>query len=139
MGLLLNQKLGGLLGAVTARVPYTAFTQVGGTATLARHTIGAQIPVGAHYLGSIVNVVTGFTGDTSAVITIGDGTDVDRYNTSTVDVSSAGFVSAGAPSGVPGHGTAKSPVISLTTGADTDNVSTGVVEVQLVYLNYQGG
>lgn len=134
MANLYNLKQGVGLDWVESRLAYTAFTKVEGTATKATASLGATIPVGAHVLGAQVVVHTGYTGDTSAVMTLGDGSDADRYNTSTIDVASSGYVSAGAPSGTLGHAAAVTPTVTLTTGADYDNVSAGDMTVRITFL-----
>ena len=77
------------------------------------------LPAGAVVTQAMISAVTGFAGDTSAVVTIGDGTDVDRYNTGTPDVfSDAEHVSAGAVSGVAYDLSAKTPTVTVTTATD---------------------
>lgn len=116
-------------------VAYDAFTDGGSTVGTYDLTVGT-IPAGATFLYAAVTAVTGFAGDTSAVMTIGDGTDVDRYNTSTVNVfaTAAAGVAAGAPSGVLYHTAAKTPKLTITTNADFTSVSAGSVTVELYYL-----
>ncbi|MCP5101005.1 MAG: hypothetical protein GY943_36100 [Chloroflexi bacterium] len=125
----------GPLVKLTETVAYDSFTDGGATVGTFDLTVGT-IPIGAHYLGSSVTAVTGFAGDTSAALTIGDGTDVDRYNTSTVDVFStaANGVAAGIPSGVVYHDAAKTVTLTITTAADFTSVSAGSVTVELFYL-----
>ena len=67
----------GILRKITQTVAYSAFTDGGGASGTFALTEGS-IPAGATVLFSAVTAITGFTGDTSAVITIGDGTDADR-------------------------------------------------------------
>lgn len=125
----------GPLVKLTETVGFAAFTDGGGAVGTYALTVGT-IPVGALYLGTAVTAITGFAGDVSAALTIGDGTDVDRYNTSTVDVFStaAAGVAAGAPSGVLYHAAAKTPTLTITTNADFTSVSAGSVTVELFYL-----
>ena len=80
--------------------------------------------------------VTGFAGDTSAVMTIGDGTDVDRYNTSTVNVfaTATGGIASGVPSGALYHAAAKTPVITITSATDWGAVNAGEVTIEMYYL-----
>ena len=94
------------------------------------------IPVGATFLYAAVTAITGFTGDTTAVATIGDGTDVDRYNTGTLDVFTtiAAGIAAGDPSGVRYHAAAKTPVVTITGGADFTSIVAGSITVELFYL-----
>lgn len=126
---------GASLVKIEQTVLRAAFTDGGaaiGTFTLTAGTI----PVGAFVLAASITAVTGFTGDTSAVLTIGDGSDVDRYNTGTpnVFVTAAAGVDAGVPSGVRYHTTAKSIILTITSAADFTNVSAGSVTVELYYL-----
>jgi hypothetical protein len=113
---------------------YAAFTD--GGAAVGTYDLANDIPIGATFLYAAVTAVTGFAGDTSAALTIGDGTDVDRYNASTIDVftTAANGVAAGAPSGVLYHDAAKTPKLTITTAADWGSVTAGSVTVELFYL-----
>lgn len=119
---------------ITATAGFAAFTDGGGTS--GTYTLTDQIPAGATVLYSAVTAVTGFTGDTSAVLIIGDGTDTDRYNTGTINVFSTAStgVAAGAPSGVVYHTAAKAPVLTVTSAADFTSVNAGSVTVEIYYL-----
>lgn len=125
----------GSLTKLTETVAYSDFTDGGATVGTYDLTVGT-IPAGALYVGTAVTAVTGFAGDTSAALTIGDGTDVDRYNTSTVNVfaTAASGVAAGLPSGVLYHAAAKTVTLTITTAADFTSVSAGSVTVSLYYL-----
>jgi hypothetical protein len=94
------------------------------------------VPAGAVLLGSKVIVGAGFAGDVSAALTIGDGSDVDRYNTGTIDVFStdATGVESGVPSGDKLIQVANSPTLTITTNADFTSVSAGSVTVSIYYL-----
>ena len=125
----------GILRKFTQTVTYDQFTDGGaavGTFTLTE----GSIPVGATVLYSAVTDVVGFTGNVSAVMTIGDGTDVDRYNTSTINVfaTADNGISAGAPSGVTYHAAAKDVVLTVTASSDWGSVAAGSVTVSLYYL-----
>lgn len=97
-----------------------------------------NIPAGAVVVRTIVKDIVGFAGDTSAVIQVGDGTDVDRYNTGTPNVfatASAG-VDMGAPSGTAFHATAKDVVVTITSDSDITAVITdgsGSIEITVLY------
>ena len=97
------------------------------------------IPAGAVYVRTTIDSVVGFTGDTSAVITIGDGTDVDRYNTGTPNVfATASHIDAGAPSGDLFHTADIEPVITITTATDFTLCKTdGKGEVVITMYWYQ--
>lgn len=88
------------------------------------------------YALAAITAVTGFAGDTSATITIGDGTDVDRYHTGTPSVfaTAANGVAVGSPSGVLYHDAAKTPTLIVTSATDFSSVSAGSVTVELFYL-----
>ncbi len=116
-------------------VAYDAFTDGGGTSGTFVITAGT-IPVGATFLYSAVTAVTGFAGDTSAVLIVGDGTDADRYNTGTPDVFStvAAGIAMGAPSGVQYHAVVGTITLTVTSAADFTSVSAGSVTVEFYYL-----
>lgn len=119
---------------ITATVAYDDFTD--GGAAVGTFDLTPTIPAGATFLNSAVTAITGFAGDTSAVLTIGDGSDVDRYNTGTIDVFStaATGAAAGAPSGTTYHTAAATVTLTVTTNADFTSVSAGSVTVELYYL-----
>lgn len=125
--------LGGM-GTIVQRVTYSQFTDGGSTAgTL---TLDGTIPAGAYVLRCVVADVTGFTGDTSAALIIGDGSDTDRYCTaSTVNVfATAVALDGGAPSGTAVHVLAKTPVLTITSGSDWGLVTAGALTVKIFYL-----
>jgi len=131
---LYNLKKGGPIDWVEQRFVPRSFAVDGGTTTISRASFGEVIPEGARWLATHVKVAAAFTGDTSAAITIGDGTDVDRYNTSTLTVSSAGTIAAGAASGTLDHAVEKTPVVTLTTGANGANVSAGDMTIRIMFV-----
>lgn len=111
---------------------YTAFTDGGGAA--GTYTYTSSIPKGAVVTRTMITAVTGFAGDTSATVTIGDGTDVDRYNTGTPNVfATATDIDAGAVSGTAYHSAAKAPVVTITSGADWGSVTAGSITVTIFY------
>jgi hypothetical protein len=93
------------------------------------------IPVGATVLRTSVTGVGAFLGDTSAVLTVGDGTDVDRYNTGTPSVFAAAVqITAGIPSGVAEHVAAIKPVLTVTSAADFTAVTAGALTIRILYM-----
>lgn len=112
-------KFGGVgrMECLQQTISVSSFTDGGGASgTLA---LNSTIPKGAVVTQTLITDVTGFAGDTSAVVTIGDGTDADRYNTGTPDVfSTATDVSAGVPSGTAYHSADKTPTVTVTSNAD---------------------
>lgn len=121
---------------ISQTVTRAQFTDGGSTSGTFVLTDGT-IPVGATVLFSAVEAITGFTGNTSAVILIGDGSDADRYSTGTpnVFVTAAGGVSVGAPSGVQYHDVGKSITLTITSATDFTNVTAGSVTVSVYYLD----
>jgi hypothetical protein len=122
--------------ALTETIAASAFTD-GGFA-IGTYTMVDWLPVGAICLASKVLVPAGFIGDTSAALTIGDGSDADRYNTGTIDIfttAAAGVVS-GLPSGIVLQITAVRPVLTVTTGANFTVVLTtgGSIMVSIYFI-----
>lgn len=105
----------------------TAASLVDGTAAVGTKTLAATIPAGAVFLRSTVTALVGFAGDVSATITLGDGTDADRYNTGTPDIftTAAAGVDLGAPSGTAFHSAAKAIVATVTSASDITPVLAG--------------
>ena len=96
--------------------------------------LGTSIPEGAIVVQSMIDAVTGFAWDTSAVLTIWDGTDVDRYNTGTPNVfATADHISAGAVSGTAYHAAAKTPVVTVTSNADFTSVTAWAATITIMY------
>jgi len=93
------------------------------------------IPDGAVVQRTILHTLTGFTNDTSAVITVGDGTTADRYNTGTpnVFVTNVSGVDMGAVSGTEWHDDAKTPRVTITTDSDFTSVNAGTCTVAIYY------
>lgn len=124
---------GGGLGCINQTFAYDDMVDGGGTSgTL---VLDEGIPDGARVDQSILHSLTGFTGDTSAVITIGDGTDVDRYNTGTPSVftTNASGCDLGVPSGTAWHDDAKSVTVTITSNADFTSVSAGEATISICY------
>ena len=125
----------GGLHRIVASVLYTDFTDGGGA--VGTLTLNDTIPDGSLFIRSMLTDLIGFSGDVSATVTIGDGADVDRYNTGTPSVftTEASGVDVGAPSGTAWHGDAKTPVITITTNADWTSVSAGACTVELLFYH----
>jgi hypothetical protein len=117
---------------LSERVTREQFTDGGGAS--GTYTMTKTIPAGAWVLRSKLLNVVGFTGNTSAVVTIGDGSDVDRYNTGTPSVfSNAVAIDLGAPSGTQIHTSPVAPVITVTGGSDFTNITAGAMTVEILY------
>lgn len=124
----------GAINKIEATIAFGDFVDVTTTGT---YTFTETIPIGAVVYACVLQpALVGFAGDTSAVITVGDGTDGDRYMTGTPDVFSdvAGGIALGAVSGTAYHAAAKSPVVTITTAADFTSVTAGSIEFALYYF-----
>jgi len=92
------------------------------------------IPLGATVVRSFLLALTGFTGDTSCTLTVGDGTDPDRYMTGTPSIftTAAGETDLGAISGTAYHTAAKSVTLTATSGSDWGAVTAGQATIVIV-------
>lgn len=118
------------MGVVTQRVAYTDFTDGGGASgTL---TLNQQIPAGAFVVRSVVYVETA-VGGTTPTLTIGDGTDADRYNTSTIAVATTGYKDGGAISGTAVTTAASNVVLTMAEATDFGLIDAGVLTVKVFY------
>ncbi len=122
----------GNVGVITETVARSAFTDGGSTS--GTYALKTQVPAGAFVERCFLVDVTGFTGDTSAVIIVGDGTDTDRYNTGTPSVyTTATALDLGAVSGTAIHTAAKTVTITITSAADFTSVTAGSLTIRLYY------
>ena len=124
--------LGGLQ-VISETVALADFTDGGGAA--GTYVLTEDIPQGAFVVRCYLLDVTGFTGDTSAVITVGDGSDADRYNTGTPSVfTTANAIDLGAVSGTAIHAAAvTAPTITITSGSDWGAVTAGQLTIRILY------
>jgi len=123
-------------------VSYGDFTDGGGTdGTLA---LTDTIPAGSFIFGTKVKVVTGFTGDTTCVMDIGDGSDADLFSYTTHNIyTAADNLVEGCDSSSGGStGTGIVPVTSETTvtltttsGSDWGAVTAGRMLVEVFYFS----
>lgn len=120
-------------GVISERVELADFTDGGAAAGMV--ALATQIPAGAFVTRAYLLNVTGFAGNTSAVATLGDGTDTDRYGAASGPSVFATVAAAdlGAPSGVQIHTAAKTPTLTVTAAADFTAVSAGAATVRIFY------
>lgn len=103
-----------------------------GGAAAGTYTCKFTLPAGFYIERAVVTNVTGFTGDTSAVITAGDGSDVDRMNAGTPSVfTTISGLYLGVPSGTAVVATAFKPVLTVTGGADFTSINAGQLDIQV--------
>lgn len=119
-------------GAVVQTVAVADFTD--GGAAVGTLVLDYGIPLGATVVRSFLLALTGFTGNTSCTLTVGDGTDPDRYNTGTPSIftTAAGETDLGAISGTAYHTAAKSVTLTATSGSDWGAVTAGQATVVIV-------
>lgn len=109
---------------------FSQFTDGGSAA--GTYTCGFTLPVNFNISRVILTNVVGFTGDTTAVITVGDGSDVDRLNAGTPSVfTTVAALNLGVPSGVAAIVTEFRPVLTVTGGADFTSVVAGRLDIQI--------
>jgi hypothetical protein len=120
-------------GEIRETVTVADFTDGGSAA--GTYVLVEQIPLGAWVLRTVLRNVTGFTGNTSATLTVGDGTDVDRYNTGTPSVfTTANAIDMAAPSGTQVHVAAASVTLTVTGGSDFTAVVAGQLTISIYFL-----
>ncbi len=119
-------------GTIIQTVSYSDFTD--GTAAVGTLVLTDGIPVGATVVRTFLQALTGFTGNVSCVLTVGDGTDPDRYMTGTPSIytTAAGETDLGAISGVAYHTAAKSVTLTATSDSDWTAVAAGAMTVVIV-------
>lgn len=134
-GLTMGGAVQGSIVKFSQTIPLASFTDGGGASGTFAITAGT-IPAGAYFLCCLATAVTGFAGDSSATVIIGDGTDTDRYNTGTPSVfaTAANGVSLGDPSGTRYHTAAVAPVVTVTSGSDFGSVTAGSIALEFYYL-----
>lgn len=93
---------------------------VDGGAAAGTKAMSTVIPAGARVVACLVDNIVGFTGDTSAALTVGDGTTANRYMTGTPSVftTAAQGVDMGVVSGTAWHTAAKTLTATVTSAAD---------------------
>lgn len=104
-----------------------------------QYDMGSSIPAGSRVLAATIHNITGFAGDTTAVVTLGDGTDVDRYNTGTPDVftTAAEGVDMGVLSGTAWHTASVTPRITVTGATDFGLIASegnGDMTITIVFI-----
>lgn len=85
-----------------------------GGASEGTKALPVSIPAGARFLYATAVGLVGFVGDVTAVLRLGDGADLDRYNTGTPSIftTASSGVDLGAPSGTAWHSDAVVNVIA---------------------------
>lgn len=122
-------------------VEYSDFTD--GTGTSGTLVLTNKIPAGSFVLGSKVTVTTGFTGDTSCVLDIGDGSDADLFSYTTHNIYTAATnlvesCDAAADAkyrGIVPIASDTSITLTATSGSDWGLVTAGKILVEVFYFS----
>lgn len=109
------------------------FTDGGGAAGTVQ--MEGVIPAGAIVTDVAVTVEEGFAGDTTCVLTVGDGSDVDRFNTGTPSIfaTAATGIAMGVPSAAKRLLTALRMTLTATSGSDWGAVTAGKFTITVYY------
>jgi hypothetical protein len=122
-------------------VTYDQFTDGGGAAgTLA---LTKKIPAGSFVFGSKAKVTEGFTGDTTAVMDIGDGSDADLFSQTTHNVlavadnlvEGADEAAAGAGRGIVALASETTVTLTVTGASDFGLITAGKMYVEVFYFS----
>ncbi len=126
---------------VSQIVEYGDFTD-DGSDTNGDLILNKQIPAGSFVIGTKVTVKTGFTGDTSAVISVGPSKDSDDWSgNSTLNVfAAARNLVASAMNGAVGglqavSSSANSVYVTVTGGSDFSDITAGRMLVEVFYFS----
>lgn len=105
-------------GHILQRVTAAEMTDGGGAT--GTKVLNATIPAGSIYVKTLLTTLTDFVGSAAVTWTLGDGSDVDRYNTGTPSLATTAVAQdGGAVSGTAVHVAAIS-TITLTVTDDSD-------------------
>lgn len=124
-----------VLGMRCLSVTITRAMMTDGGSTTGTYDLAEQIPAGAWVLQALLVNVTGFTGNTSATIQIGDTSTVARYSTGTPSVfTTAAAIDPGVPSGTKIHTAAATVRVTITGATDFTAISAGQLTLRIYYL-----
>jgi hypothetical protein len=122
-------------GLLTTTLTSALFTQVASEATI---DTGLVIPIKALVMQTFVKVTEAFLNAGQALITVGDGTDPDRYNTGAPSVSATSSnIVMGDPSGIKTHVVTKNVNVTLSCATNLANLTSGSMQVDVLYLTYE--
>lgn len=120
-------------------VKYSDFTD--GGSTVGTYNLTTQIPAGSLVIGSKVDVLTAFSGDSSCTLAVGTSDDSNEYSgntTHTVFAAATGLLATGfvsSDSGLVVETAAKTILLTATGGSDWGSVnSSGELVVAVYYF-----
>lgn len=99
--------------------------------------LSTQLPEGAVVLGWQADVKTGFSGDTTATVQVGESGNIDRFSAKTDNSClTADVVGTAAPAVAANQGYlagAVTPRVTVTGGSDFGGISAGEMDIKLIY------
>jgi len=100
--------------------------------------LSTALPEGSLVLGWQADVKTGFTGDTSAAVQVGESGNVDRFSAVTANSClTADVVGSPAAAVAANHGylaAAVTPRVTITGASDFGNFAAGEMDIKLIYV-----
>ena len=119
-------------------VNFDDFTDGGSTA--GTYELPTLVPANCVVVGWSVEVLTGFTGDSSAALLVGISGNTDMYNAAATSVSVFAAGTVGAYCDYDGSGdlgfsaTARTVLLTVTSGSDFGAVDAGKMVIHVAYL-----
>lgn len=106
------------------------------TNTTGYKDFAGTIPAGAFVQGVQMDVKTGFTGDTTAVVQVGKSGALAIFTADTAQsVLAAAVKASAAPVATQAIIAATTPRVTVTGGADFTNIAAGEMDVKIFYVN----
>jgi hypothetical protein len=122
------------LRKTAARVTYADFTD--GGSTDGTYNMAKQLPAGAFVVGTKVTVETAFSGDTTAVLSVGNSSDANKYSdNTTINVASTGVVGDSPEDPLEFIATATTVKLTVTGASDFTLITAGQILVEVFYLS----
>lgn len=135
-----SNNIGMGISKVAQVVKYDDFTD-DGSDTNGNLTMDEQVPAGSFIIGCKVTVKTGFTGDTTAVLSVGvvnDGNDVSGNTTISILAAARNLVKScfiGADAGLRAVSSDQSIYLMVAGGSDFSDITAGEMLVEVFYFS----
>jgi len=122
------------ISKVSQWVKYSDFTDGGSTSGTLDLT--QTLPVGAFVLGTKVKVTTGFSGDTTATLAVGNTSDTNKYtDNTTVNVLAAATVGESAEDPLEFIASATTVRLTVTGAVAFSSIGAGKMLVEVFYFS----
>ncbi len=125
--------------SITETVLYSQFTDGGSTA--GTYNMKKQVPAGSFVIGSKVNVLTGFTGDTSCTLGVGVSGTAGAFSagsTHNIYTAANNLVKAAISTAdlcLLAEASAVTILLTATGAADFSSITAGKIQVSVYYLS----